>query len=404
MKDKTTDIENEVFKPSKRSAVTGEKIKRKSIRKIKKEHKEREKEAKKEQKSLDKKILKMDKKFDKQKVMVSSTTLSDVSEEYNFADDNVNTNAVDKKYQVVQESEPKEKVLIVRRVEKGKPNTPKRKFLNLLSFVLVGVVAVVFGYMAGNLYVANSNKVDYSSFKEETLRDDASSIFNEIKTSGKALDQYSAVQLFVGAEYMLGTQVNYYADVKGAIQPSIGSMQSIWGYKSKQDNIYDCEQVSKGMVSVAEKYTYDVNTQTANVYKASKIGSSTAEYPTNPTWVMDLEKYREEYGSAPDSPCVPYIVSSKTYIEGTDSVKKQADGTYQITFQLKTDASVINYIKQMKHMAGLPDYPSFKTIYITATVDADLKLQYLRYDESYSVMYFGVMASCTGFVEYNITY
>ncbi|MBR2909433.1 MAG: hypothetical protein IKC11_03700 [Clostridia bacterium] len=403
MKDNIEQIEDAVYKPGKRSVVTGEKIKHKSVRRIKKEHKERAKEDRKEQKILDKKIEKMDRKFKKTQVTVESTTISQNDADEGFLKEGINNEAVSDGVEVKNSAQ--EKILIVRRVEKGGPVTLKRKVLNVISFFLVGIVAVVFGYMAGNFYIANVlNKVDYGAFKEAELRQDGQLMYNTIKTSGRAIDQFSAVELFVGAEYMLGTQVNYYADIEGSIQPSIGSTQVIWGYKSKQDNIYDCEQVSKGMVSVAERYTWDVSTQTANIYKASKIATNKAEYPSDPTWVMDLDEYRDEYGTAPDSPCVPYIVSNKTYLEGTDKVTKLKDGTYQLTFQLKTDASVINYIKQMKHMAGLPDYPNFKSIYVTAIIDSDLKLTYLRYDESYNVMYFGVMASCSGFVQYDFSY
>ena len=402
--EETKEIEDSVIKPRKRSLVTGQKIKNKSIRKIKKEHKDKRKADLKEQKVLDKKIKKMDRKFDKQSVVIESKTLSQNGLTEEFDVDKVNNESASDSIEVKIEQK-QEKILIIRRVEKGESQTFKRKCLNLISFFLVGLVAVLFGYMAGNFYIANVlNKVDYGSFDEVTLRDDGLAMFTDIKTSGKSIDQYSAVELFVGAEYMLGTQVSYYADIEGAIQPSIGSTQSIWGYKSKNDNVYDCEQVSKGMVSVAERYTWDMDTQTANIYKASKISTNKAEYPNDPTWVMGLDEYRKEYGTAPDSPCVPYIISSKTYIAGSDKVTKLQNGTYQLTFQLKTDASVINYIKQMKHMAGLPDYPAFKNIYVTAIIDSDLKITYLRYDESYNVMYFGVMASCSGFVQYDFTY
>lgn len=403
MSEAAEEMENVQEKKQKRSLVTGEKIKHKSVKKIKKEHKEKNKLRQKEQKVLDKKIKKMDKKFTKQEVLVESKTLSDSELELNVKSDEVNQESLNENV-LVKKNEEQEKVLIVRRVE-GKPVSKKRKFLNLVSFALVGFVAIFFGYMAGNFYIANVlNKVDYGAFSEEALRDDGAAMYSDIKTSGKAFDQYKAVELFVGAEYMLGTQVNYYADIEGSIQPSIGSTQVIWGYKSKKDNMFECENVSKGMVSVAEKYTWDVTAQTAKIYSASKISADTAEYPADPTWTMNLEEYRNEYGTAPDSPCVPYIISTKTYLVGSDKVTKLANGNYQLTFQLATDSSVINYVKQMKHMAGLPDYPSFKSIYVTATIDSDLKLVSLRYDESYTVMYFGVMATCTGFVSYDFTY
>jgi len=385
------------------SEVTGEKIKKKRLGRLKKEHKKQEKLDKQETKKFNKRKKKVDKKLNKKTdvVMVESKTIS--QNELSFVNEDVNSEALknigaEKKQEGVQE------VLIVRKTERGKPKTKAAKVRSFMSYVLVGFAAIFFGYIAGNFYIANVlNKVNYD-FSEASLRDDGQAIYQTIVGSGKSLDKFSASELFVAAEYNLGVQENYYATTLGAIQPSIGSKQDIWGYKKKTGNIYECESASKGMMSLAEKYFYDTTTQTATIYKASKVSTSGCSYPSSPTWTMSLNEYRDEYGTSPDAPCVPYVISSKTVIEGTDSVKSIGGGKYQVSFSLTKDSSVMNYVKQVKHMSGLKDYPVFKNIIITAIIDSDLKFTYLRYDEAYSVMYFGVMATCSGFVESNVTY
>jgi len=396
------EIEN---KPPKYSLVTGEKIKNKSLGKLKKKHKLQGKQDKKDQKKLDKRKQKVDKKLAKQTASIVSTTISSSDIEDSNQKNKINEDVI--KEMGLKESqlkEHKQEVLIVRKTEKGRPTSFKRKFLNMLSYALVGLVAVLFGYLSGNFYITNVlNNVDYGAFSEVSLRDDAQSIYQSIIDSGKTLDRISAGELFVAAEYVLNNQENYYATTEGKIQPSIGKTQDIWGYKNKTGNIFECENVSKGMLSLAEYYTYDIDAKTANIFKASKVGE-TATYPDNPTWVMNYEEYKEEYGTDPYAPCVPYIVSSQTIIEGTEQVVSLGSGRYQISFSLTTDSSVINYVKQVKHMSGLEGYPTFKTINVTAIIDSELRFTLLRYDESYSVMYFGVMATCTGYVENNITY
>lgn len=389
-------------KPQKYSLVTGEKIKKKRLGKLKKEH---EKQAKLE-KAIDKKESRRKKKIDrklngKEKVTVESKTIS-----VNHKNDSslVNEEAL-KEHGLEKKSETRREVLVVRRAEKGRPATKKRKFMNLLSYALVGFVAIFFGYISGNFYVVNVlNKVDYSAFSEETLKDDNKAIYESLMASNSQITSVPAGKLFMASEYVLSTQESYYASTLGAIKPSIGSTQDIWGYKKKTGNIYECESASKGMLSLAEKYFYDTQTKEATIYKANKISKESTTYPENPTWVMGLDAYKKEYGTDPDAPAVPYIVSSKTVLAGTESVQSLGSNRYQISFKLTTDSSVINYVKQVKHMSGLQEYPTFKTINVTAIITSDFRFQKLRFDESYSVMYFGVMATCTGFVESEFSY
>lgn len=372
------EISNE--KPQKYSLVTGEKIKNKSVKKLKKQHKVKDKKE-----SID------EKKFNKRKKKIIRKLTKKSKGENN-------------KTQLKQD-EKAEEVLIIRKAEQGKPKSFGRKFMNLLSYALVGIVAVFFGYASGNFYVANVlNKVDYSAFSEESLRDDNMAIYQTIISSNKAIETQDAGELFMAAEYLLNNQENYYSNTVGAIQPSIGSTQSIWGYKKKAGNIIEGENASKGMMSLAEYYSYDLTTKTASIYKATKVSTGSVTYPSDPTWIMNYEDYRAEYGTAPDAPVVPYIISSKTILEGTSKVENIGGGKYKLTFSLTTDSSVINYIKQVKHMSGLADYPVFKQINVTSIIDKNLKFSTVRYDEAYTVMYFGVMATCSGFVENTITY
>ena len=64
----------------------------------------------------------------------------------------------------------------------------------------------------------------------------------------------------------------------------------------------------------------------------------------------------------------------------------------------------INYVKQVKHMSGLSGYPTFKQINVTAVIDSDLRFISLRFDEAYTVMYAGVAANCTGYVNLAFSY
>ena len=400
--------ENNEDKPKKYSLVTGEKIKNKSVKRLKREHKAKDKKSQVESKKLEKQKKKVEKKLSKHAPSAQSVTLSKTNLESEGDKQRVDEFDTEQLVEGGDNNGEQQKVLIVRKTEKGNPVSLKRKVLNFITYALVGIIAVFFGYFSGNFYVANVlNKVDYSAFSESSLRDDGASVYSQIITSGRTPDRCSAVELFVAGEYLLGQQNAYRAEVKGEVQPkgiSIARTQSVWGYKSKNGSVFEVENVSKGMQSVAEYSIYNADSGLAEIYATSKITNTSAEYPSTPTSVMTYEEYRKEYGVSPESPCVPYIVSSKTVVSGTESVTSRGDGTYQISFALATDSSVINYIKQVKHMSGLKDYPTFRSIIVTAIIDSDLRLSYIRYDESYTVVYFGVMATCVAWLENTITY
>ncbi|MBQ7466941.1 MAG: hypothetical protein IJS74_02585 [Clostridia bacterium] len=373
---------------SKYLATTGQKLEKKSLRKLKKEHRIALKEEKKDQKKQSKKQKKVDKKLTKH------AGKSDKEEQSSQIDSGVQKSV-------------QNKILIVRKTEKGRPVTKKKKILNLLSYALVGFVAIVFGYFGGNFYYANfMNKVDYSKFDVTSLRDDEEAVYNGV-VARITPDRSTAIQLFVAAEYKLKNTENYNAAVSGEVQPSIGSKQLVNGVKGRNGDEVYLENISKGMMSVAEKYSYSLSEKQASIFHAEGgaiVDMSTVNYSADPTWILSEEQFLTEYGTAPDNPCIPYIVSSKTYIPGSDSVRSVGDGTFEIKFNLAKDSSVVNYVKQIKHMSGLSSYPTFKTISVIAVIDSQFRFVSLYYEENYTVTYFGIPANCDGWIKLDITY
>lgn len=369
---------NEDIDRPKFSAVTGQKLTNKSVHRLKKEHKQ----AKKEEKKADKKLKKQKHKANK-KLSVENDS------------------------QVENDSAEQNKILIVRKTEKGRPVTKKKKIMNLISYALVGIIAIVMGYFGGNFYYANfMDKVDYSQFEASALRDDEVAVYNRVKAK-LTPDRSSAIELFVAAEYQLKNTEKYNAAVTGEVQPSIGSKQLVSGTKGRNGDEVYLENISKGMMSVAERYSYSISEKQAIIYHAEGgaiVDMSTVNYSENPSWTMTEQEFLKEYGTAPDNPCIPYIASSKTCIAGTESVRSIGDGTFEIKFNLTKDSSVVDYVKQIKHMSGLSSYPTFKSIAITAVIDSDFRFVSLYYEESYTVTYFGVPAKCDGWVKLDITY
>lgn len=397
----------EESKSQKYSAVTGQKLKKKSVKKIKKEHKARAKTEKKETKKIESKKKKIDKKLDKKAVKYEAKTLSNAKAIESGEDKNrVDSNVEDMPEVKISEAKNNidEKILIVRKIEQKM--SFGRKVLNLLSYALVGVVAVLFGYFAGNFYYANvMSKVDFSQFNEQTLRDDAKEVYNNVL--GKGIGNASAVEIFVASEYVLSLEEHYSASCVGSVKPGSFTEQTVRGIKSRNGNIVESSNISRGLMKVAEKYVYNIDTQTADIYhvEGEKItGVDTADFGTTPTSVLNYDEFRTEIGTAPENPLIPYIVSSKTFVEGSESVKSIGLGRYEISFMLKPDSSVLNYVQQVKHMSGFEDFPTFKAVKVTAVVDSNLKFQSIRYDETYSVLYAVALVECIGYLEQTISY
>lgn len=400
-------IEIEDSKTQKYSAVTGQKLKNKSVKKIKKEHKVKAKTEKKENKKIASKKKKLDKKLDKKAVKYEAKTLSNAK----IIENEEDRNRVDSNVEEMPEIKTStasnnidENILIVRKTEQKM--TLGRKILNLLSYALVGVVAVLFGYFAGNFYYANvMSKVDFSQFNEQTLRDDAKAVYEEVLKKGVA--NASAIEIFVASEYMLSLEEHYSASCVGSVKPGSFTEQTVRGIKSRNGNIIESSNISRGLMKVAEKYVYNLDTEIAEVYhvEGDKItGADKADFGTTPTSTLNYDEFRAEMGTAPENPLIPYIVSSKTLVEGSESIKSVGFGRYEISFMLKPDSSVLNYVQQVKHMSGFEDFPTFKSVKITAVVDSILKFQSLRYDETYSVLYAVALVECVGYLEQTITY
>lgn len=371
----------------------------KSVRKIKKEHKETSKEEKKKVKKLSKKQKHMAKKYgEKQRVRQPKDVFSDV-----MVDDEPNE-FEKKSIDVLSGKTKQEKVLIVRKTKE--PMTRKRKVLNFLSYALVGVFALGFGYVAGNFYFANyMNKpnYDFNTTELKYTQAEMEEIYNRIST--KPIATQNPIDIIVGAEYLLSKQNKYVGNVVGSVKPSIGSAQTVRGVKGRDGNHFYVENYSNGILPIAEKYDYYSDTDVVSVYRVEGSGVSidSANFKNTPTWTFNKESFSAEYGLAPDSLIVPYIITPQTVILGTEKVEKLDGEKVRVSMQLLKDKSVVEYVKQVKHMSGFSDYPNFKSVNVSFVLDSSYRILSVRYDETYSVIY-GLVVDCVAWLNIDMNY
>ena len=110
--------------------------------------------------------------------------------------------------------------------------------------------------------------------------------------------------------------------------------------------------------------------------------------------------YKEAMGKEALS-AMSYIVSQYTVLSCSNfkKVGTGADARYNFTMQLNPASSVIGYVKQMKTVSGLSDYPNFTDIKLNVSlrmIDGKVMFDCIDVLEKYSVKYRALTPKCTG--------
>ncbi len=168
-----------------------------------------------------------------------------------------------------------------------------------------------------------------------------------------------------------------------AISMSIG--QVIQSIQIKNGEHYFEESNSIGLVNLYDRMYQEGDTTTC-------YWGSSLNYSSNQKNEMTNEQYEDLMGrNVSDS--MTYIISKKTAITKESNVKssygpskivKENDG-YTVELELSTsskNSAVANYVKQMKNISGLTDYPYFYYCHLTFHLTEDLiPLDYTSYEK-----------------------
>ena len=300
--------------------------------------------------------------------------------------------------------------LISKREEKEKVS-PFKKLLNILSYGFVCLFAVILGFLSGNMYIQAAFSNDYNYDEAEYRYTEAE--LNNIIASNTDVSKVNALYAILIAEEKLKT-IDYYEckspSGSSFTQPDIAPKQIIESYRKKDGNSYEYITVSNGIMAIGEKIvTSDM--QNFDIYRTKKLNAdNTPVLSSTPTYKLDYDAVRAQYGTDPTNP-IAYVISNKTihssYAENPELTGRgtpNGGGTYTFTLKLNTDQSVMNYVKQMKYMSELGNYPIFSSISLEFTLDSEFRFVELVSRESYTVYYFGVPAKCVGELYQTFTY
>lgn len=168
--------------------------------------------------------------------------------------------------------------------------------------------------------------------------------------------------------------------------------QSIRASSFRNGNEYLEESISKSnFVSLAAR-TYLHEDTNLEFLDGSATSSNTASWPDE-HYNFTTEEYADAFGKTPSTPLI-YIVGKKTIISSGCSATKTDNG-YRVELTLNPVNSVVNYVKQMKSLSKLADYPSFESVHTVFYLNNDLLVNKLEVEEKYYAKTGGVGADIT---------
>ena len=267
-------------------------------------------------------------------------------------------------------------------IKNDMPKTRKGKILGITFGVITPIaLGAVAGIVISKFFVAKT--VDYSDVDANSLyinMDNVLAKYEACKADGtpyeEGLTSYELVNL---AYYNYANMENSRSFTIGTANAAIVE-QSIRGCSIREGNKFFEESLSKSnMVGVAARM-YQKEDGSVDLHRGEVQNATTATWG-NEHYEYTNEEFIGDFGKTPSTPLI-YIVSKKTVIKESDKVEKNSDG-YHISMSLNTKKAVINYVKQMKSISNLADYPAFSSLDISFDIDNDLMIKEMHVNESY---------------------
>lgn len=275
-----------------------------------------------------------------------------------------------------------------------------KNILKTTLTILICVLAVALGYLAGTKISDNNFKIDrYAGLSVEELADD----FSKINYEGKTPDQLTAVEAYLVAIDKLENQNHYKKTVFGEMATNIGLTQYIDLCSEKTDDTYDYAFVTtSSMFTSAVKTTYKKGDDMI-MYQGTPSGNTLDTVTwTNESQSYTYDEYSEIIGREPTHES-SYIVSSKTILSASECVME--NGTYTYSLTMHPTLSTFTYINEIAYRAK-SDKTSIKVNSITLefTVDSSFTLINEHHIENYSFKFSGIPVTLNADYIMNINY
>ena len=266
-----------------------------------------------------------------------------------------------------------------------KNEMPKTRKGKIIAITLGVVTPIALGIPAGIIFTKFfvAKKADYSNVDANSLYINMDTVLAKYEDCVKSntpieegMTSYEIVNL---AYYKYAEHDNSRSFTIGSATAAIVD-QEIRGCSIKENDKYFEESLSKSnMVGVAARMYQNEDTS-IDLHRGEAIDATTATWGDN-HYEYTFDEFKNDFGKTPSTTLI-YIISKKTVLNGTDTVDKTSDG-YKISMSLNPTKSVVNYVKQMKSISDLYDYPAFNEVNLTFTIGDDLLVKQMDVHESY---------------------
>ena len=293
--------------------------------------------------------------------------------------------------------------------EKKETTKEKKKLPKWANITItVGVCLTCCGAgVAAGIVLSNFlsfNSTDYGALNIEDYEDDLDKLVTKYKKtdSHKYLSTFTPYELATIARYNV-TQHTYAKSVGiGLVNAAMGVKQTVRSYYLKSDNQYFFESISKSKIVGVNKRFYQDESQ-VTIYTGSGSDPEKATWKEEDKTSVSIPEYEETWGREL-SRCTNFIISSKTTLLDQSSATQDGNNIV-LSLELDPLTSVLRYVKNMKAMSDLDDYPTFHKVHIDMTLDENLNVISSKTNEVYDVKSFGVTSKNTsGSLEETYTY
>lgn len=282
----------------------------------------------------------------------------------------------------------KEKLAKVK--EKIKNDMPKTRKGKIIAIVCACVIPVALGVVGGVVFTKFfvAKKADYSNVDADALTinmDNVLAKYDDLVKSGTPIEEGLASYEIVNLAYY--NYSNYENSRSFTIGSAVAAIvnQSIRGCSIREGNRYFEESLSKSnMVGVAARMEQKED-GSVFLYRGEAVDSTTASW-NDVHYEYSHDEFVNDFGKTPSTPLI-YIISKKTVLADSEKIEKTDEG-YTISLSLSKNSNgaikgVANYIKQMKSISNLADYPAFDEVDLVFHIDNDLVIKQMDVHESY---------------------
>ncbi|MBQ7994688.1 MAG: hypothetical protein IJ247_00510 [Bacilli bacterium] len=288
------------------------------------------------------------------------------------------------------------------------------KKTTIITLSIIGSVCIGLGIGAGltihglGLFKKDVGDDAYANLASVEMTD-SDSLFDRYKAIKDKTDDFTTVfseqELANLSLYLFDLHENSRVTSLGLSVATIGVRQNIWAMSIREGARFFEESKSKSSVVAIHDRMYQEGDSTTYYFTGTPYEGNPSEgdFANSKGVTISNEEYAEFLGRNVSNPCIYYINENTVIKDGAlnrknknsgipTSMTKVEDG-YKVELELDNLYGVKNYVKQMKGISNLYQYPIFEYVHLTFELDSSLEIKFMHVKEKYYAKTSAVLGS-----------